>query len=457
MNRLKEYGLNGLLAILVVLSIGLSAWVWFPPGRGDQVGSKEPSVQSTPTSLQGVMPDVFRPERIYVRKANNQIALLPAGSVSYKRVWRGAQDVLIGMRAATVPSLDGDPDPATPSITLVFPTALTIGEWADRWKWTTTGSRSFSLKVDRVTMYLDEAGPVYFTGAMSGPNRLGPMSSDELEMLKELVANIEPELFRPYRQISVKDPTIRIEPGVVVPDITDVPVASLGVRKPDNVEEVARYFPDLSVVRQIEEREARSFSDGLRVLRITSGGQLEFRIVHTLGTAPDRTKALNAANEWVGQNGGWPQEMVLSSFSQQPGRTTMVFDLRMDGVYPVETATGALGVEVTIDRDEAGNARNTVTQYRRYPDLMPHFGQTKRPIISPERAVQNLLARYPSFLLFEDIREIHLAYLVRPPGKAGGGNEWVLEPAWVILVGEQPMYVPAATVSDMLPFPAGMQ
>jgi regulatory protein YycH of two-component signal transduction system YycFG len=455
MHRIKEGTLNGFLAVLVVLSIMLSAQAWYPSERVGGLFTKGPSVQVSPPSQEVIMPEVFRPERIYVRQKDSAVALLPAGSVPYKRLWREVQDILIGLNAVTAPThLDEETeqDP-TDVVTLVMPLSLTVQQWAEQWQWETSGLRNFSLKVDRITLQLGATPVIRLAGPTGAVYRVSPIAQVSYKGIKEIVTGLEPAQFATYRPLALKDSSLRIMAGLLVPATTEMPVAALQSTKPDYTLEKARYFPDLSVVRQIDEKDARSFTDGQRWLRITSGGQLEYSLAHTPGIAPDLARAKTAVSEWVGSHGGWPQELVLGWYTSQPGRTVLRFDLRMDGPFPVESSEGALRLELTTSRAPGEEPITTVTHFKRYPELIPAFSRTTLPVITPERALQRMSGQFAPLLLFEEVREMHLAYLIAYSDKVGAN--WVLEPIWVIQVGEKRIFMPASATSDLQPFVGG--
>jgi regulatory protein YycH of two-component signal transduction system YycFG len=455
MERLKEAVLNGLLAVLVIVSIVLSAQAWFPSERVGGLFTKGPSIQASPPSQEVIMPDVFRPERIYVRQANNAIALLPAGSVPYKRMWREVQDLLIGMNAVTAPSQldEGATEEPADMITLVMPLSLTVQQWAEQWHWDQTGLRNFSLKADRITLQLGKTPVIRLAGPTGSVYRVSPLTQISFAGIKDIVAGLDPAQFSLYRPLSLKNPSLRIAPGLLVPDVTQMPLASLLAKQPDHTVEEARYFPDLSVVRQIDEKDARSFTDGQRLLRITAGGEIEYLVAHTPGIAPELSKAEAAVSEWVGNHGGWPQELVLSSYSSQPGKTVLRFDQRMDGPFPIESADGALRIELTTSREPGEDPYTTVTHFKRAPEFTSAFSSSKEPIITPEKALQQLAGKFAPLLLFDEVREMHAAYLINYSDKVGEG--WRLEPVWVVEIGENRVYMPAVEKSDLQPFVFG--
>lgn len=451
MQKIKEYILNGMLTTLVILSIVLSYQVWFPSDQGGLGPAKEAHVQSSPPSQSGDdAPDIHRPERIYLRNKDGQTALLPADSPEYLRVWKGLGGILGGLQPISGQAPEDEVDRNGEAITLILPVPLTLGQWADIWKWRSIPLPNVSLKVDRMTIYLDKAPTVYFSGATGTVFRIGPLPQTDQMLLRELLTGTDTALFSKYRPLVFKDPSVKVASGVAVPDVTEMPEGTLDVKKPDRTVEQARYFPDLSVVRHIEEKDANSYTDGQRWLRITLAGQMEFVTAPPPGASPDLGRAIDAAKRWVLTHEGWSQDFVLSEYVQQPNRSLLVYDRRLaGGRFPVETAQGAMQVEMTL-RDQV----LTVMQYRRYPDFVPKFTRGRISVMPPEKALQNTAAQFLSLFLFEgEVREMHLAYLIWLPD---GLITWKLEPVWVIQVGEKQVYTPASPLSTMKPVVVGM-
>lgn len=445
MERVKAFSLNSLLALLVILSIGLSIQVWFPADQIGVLGAREPHIQVPPPAREGKMPDMYRPERIYVEREEDQVALLQSGTASYGRVLRATQAILNGSRVFAAPievsQLDRE---ETKGITLIFPVALTLAEWADRWHWSAPALQYASVKIDRVLFLLDEIPAIYLYGPSGQIYRLGPLANSEQNVLYGLIAALEGDLFTRYRPLQTEGLSPRILPNLLVPEVSEVPIAIAVVRKPEPKWEEIRYFPDLSVVRQIDEKDANSFTDGQRLLRLITNGILEYRTANVQGTAPQLSRAEGVAQDWIDARGGWPQDLVLGSFLQEPGKTSLIFELRTQGPYPVESSGGALIVQVAADREVSADR---IVSLRRFPAVSPIFEESTTPVIAPETAVQMAAKSYSRLFLFEPLREVHLAYLVEP-GTLDGEPAWRIEPAWVLQVGEDRLYIPASAADD---------
>lgn len=456
MQRVKEFMLNGALAVLVILSFVLSYQVWFPSHTGGSWRTREAHVQSSPPPQAGGEPDVHRPERIYVQNKEGKVALLVTGAPAYDPVWNGLKGVLKGLEPlySQLPPDDEDEGPSE-TITAVLPVPLMLNQWAQEWAWDAGGLPNASLKVDRVTVTLSKTPILHFSGANGGVYRVGPLSQEDQHLLTGLVGALDPDLFRTYRPLTLKDSPIKLAEGLSVPDIAEMPVGAVAVGQPDAAVEQARYFPDLSVVRHIEERDANSFTDGPRWLRLKQNGQMEYATAPPVGTAPDLLRAREAAKAWVPGHGGWSKDLVLGAYyQQQAGRAMLVYNLRLSGNgFPVEKASPAMGDGALVLELTRLDQTTTVLQYRRDPDFTPLFTDTVISIQPAEQALEAAVKRFSALFALEgEVREMYLGYLIWLPDKL---STWKLVPVWITQVGEKRIYWPASQLGEMEPFVAG--
>lgn len=436
MGPLKERFLDGLLAILVILSLVLSSRVWFPSTKPAGLDPRQPLVQFAPPALQPRMPDIVRPERIVIRRADGQAGTFQSGSRDYHRIWNLTQTILARLRPLPLPIAPEDPETEAverETILLALPIALRLSDWAEHWSWTAVGPVGQAPRLDRIVFELGGSPGIYMVGIDSALVRLGPLSELERKALRDLVAEMPPAAFLRQRPLNTKDLRVRLSPDLQVPDLRLVPSVRVRPLIPSAHVEEARFFPDLSVVREITESTAQSFTDGQRLLRLASTGVLEYTTANGAGVSPDLPYALRATDDWVASHGGWPQELVLTSFSQLPGRTRLHFDLRLEGPYPIESADGALQVDLTsVDR---------VVYYRRYPSFPELSFQSEQTLlVTPEEALR-IAAEETSLFLFEAVRDIHPGYLLQPEVRTGS---WSVLPCWIFTVGDRRVYVPAA-------------
>lgn len=436
--KTKERFLNGLLLALVVSSLVLSSRVWFPSERKDLSETNEAQVQVPPPAIERRMPEILRPERVVMKRRDGQAGILQVGSVPYAQAWSQTQSILARLRPTAVPFLPdelGGEKAERESLTLMMPVALRLSEWADHWGWNTVSLQNQSVRMDRFIFEVGKVPGILLAGPNGNTYRLGSLSDDEQKALQDFIKGAEPATFFKPRPLDVKDLPVRLAPGLQIPEVKEMPVARVKADKPVDTVEEARFFPDLSVVRQIEERDARSFTDGQRLLRLASTGLLEYRTADMVGLAPELWRALPAIHEWLGTHGGWPQALVMGRYTQESGKTRLQFEIRLNGPFPVESAGGAMQIELA--------ATDRVAYFRRYPDLMEvTFERHQTPIIHPEEALRIAVEETPLFL-FDTVRDVHAAYLLRPSIQAGS-SDWVVEPAWVFLAGDTRLYVPAA-------------
>lgn len=434
----KDILLNTLLAILVVTSILLSAKAWYPDKTPAQFLT--PSIQPQPPATERQMPDILRPEMLLLRKPGNAVAPVHTGSLAYTRIWPQLRVVLESIEGSGGAfTVDRVPERLEEAewIELKLPTAIMLSEWANHWQWNNPDLRNGSMRIDRLTFYLGQPGAIYLTGPVGLTLYLDDLTEEHRHTLLLAMESLDPTLFVQHRPVDTTDLPARLNHNLLVSTLDRMPIAHLRVVPPSEHDEEVRYFPDLSVVRQIDDQEARSLTDGQRLLRFTNTGLLEYRTADpsNRSNSPDLDRALDLAREWVAARGGWPQEIVLRRYTQQPGRAKLEFDYRSGGPFPVESAGPAVQVHVSAQR---------VVFFSRYPTFVEtRFQREQQSIITPETALRRAVDQFP-LLLIEPVRSMHLAYVAQPnPEPDEGASMWVLEPAWVIQAAESRIYVSA--------------
>lgn len=437
MHSLKERLLDGLVFLFVIISILLSSRIWFPADPGIRAAAKEARVEAQPAGVDRRMPDLFRPERILVKRRDGAVAVLQMGTGPYNQAWALSQSVLTRLRPAVTLAASPESDEEavqTDAITLLLPAPLRLSEWSEHWNWNSFGFSNLALRMDRVTFETGKRQGVYMAGPLAGAYRASPLTESEIEAVSGLVNAMDKSLFFSPRRLNIGDLSVRALRDVWVPNAQTMPLGGVRPQKPIQTVEEARFFPDLSVVREIQEQGATSFTDGQRLLRLAGDGILEYRTADIRGYAPELFRGIAYLQEWVAQHGGWPQDLVLTRFAQDSGKARFQFDLRMQGPYPVETVGGALLIDlISVDR---------VTYLKRFPDFVSvTFTKAQVSIISPEEALKSAIDPVPAFL-FEPIRHVEPVFLLQLQGVTGQ-FEWSLEPAWLFLVGDGRVYVPA--------------
>lgn len=444
--RAREALLDLLLVLLVLTSLLLSVRIWYPEPLFSGPDTTEPSLQLQPVPIMREMPEIFRPERVVVLNAEGSRAELHAGSSTYSTSWQRIRKALTGLDVRGGAALiDQVPwgEEAAPALELHLPTALLVSQWADLLQWETPFLRNGSILVDRVIVTLGEHAAVYLSGPPGFHLFLADLPEAQRSALAGHIEHLDPALFGQYRELVLDGLGVTVSPGLVVPDVAELPAAAVVTSMPDLSEEEVRYFPDLSVVRQIDEHDARSLTDGRRLLRLTGSGLLQYRTAEASAetAAPTLERALEAAGNWVGSRGGWPQDVVLHRYVRDAGFGQLAFEVHTGARYPVQSLPGVMQVHVS--------ATDRVIYFERTPTVANvTFDGDPLPLMPPEAALAHALPAAPA-LRTEPIRAMYLTYLLKPPADAG--EPWTAEPTWVIQAGQTEVYVNAVAREYPLP------
>lgn len=425
----RETFWDGVLATMVIISLVLSAKLWFPAAGSESTDGKGASIQEIPPSSYAAMPVIHRPERILVRRADGQMALFMTSSTSYE-----ALRLLVGriINDLTEPTWVAEPPAMTDGsfITLYMPFPLTFDQIAEEMAWDALKGRGNGFKVDQITVSLNEGGVTWLLGPAAGGYRLDAMAAADLQELTTALNDLKETELKPYRLLT--DVTgFALRGPIWVPDVAAIQELRAVVTTPARAEVEARFFPDLSVVRQIDEQGAVSLTDGQRLLRISDEGILDFNLAQGSRETGTPVAQMEVIRRWVEENGGWPRDVVQTRVATQDGRTIYQFDLRLVASYPVESSGGALQIQLT---------GNQVLAFRRYPDMAGiQPGPNQLPILTPEQALQVAAIEQPLVSL-TPVRDAYLSYQMKPGDTL---NPWVVEPTWVFRMGEARVLVPA--------------
>lgn len=438
MTARREFFLDTLLVGLVIASIFLSSKVWTDPTRYNSVQTDRPRVQSQPYVPEWTMPDIYRPTRVTVTLPDGTGAFGGPDSAVYSRVWRVVHPLLRSLRPIGIPRTVDDVDfeawKELPSISLVLPVLAPFAEWGDRWGWNTFGLRSeVHLRIDRVILFLGDPGGMVFAGP-TGNWQMIYLREPDLQALTELVHGLDASHLHEFAPL----PADKAERETWVPSPGTIPLLELEVLQPDRVAVLNRFFPDLSVVRQIEENRSKSddvdlnatsYTDGQKLIRIYNYGAIEYYSPdRSAGTAaPSFTQALTMAQDFVAAHGGWPQDIALTHWETIGNRVVLTFDLQkgVSGVPPLVSRHGYLSVGVTADR---------VVYLLREPSVRVMPTGPRRALTSVQDALGTLSEERP-WTKFEKVRDVSLVYL-----SLSGHQQQMAEPYWVISLTWGPPY-----------------
>ena len=328
---------NLILAFLVFLSVGLSARIWL--GTQVRVSGSDSAVYHalSPVGEAYYLSTAVTPGRIVVHLGEDRHTVFLPGFSGYERVWSAVTSSLREIDAAFLekpspPSVEKSTVEMlrrTPGIELIISPPIHFGTWLEVLSMIPGASASEPggpgggrvtvrhYQVDRVAVFWDgsmrgfvrraDTGDYFelaFKGQTGKPREIVELSSSVVPGYRELTNEkgvpVQEGIFVPKRPPYIA--RVEVNPEPVDPERT-----------------AAQFFPDLTVIRRVEERDGCTvFTDGKGWLRVLGNGFLEF-------TRTDRarnpagglgvTGALGSAIEFIRFHGGWPEGMYLSSLA----------------------------------------------------------------------------------------------------------------------------------------------
>lgn len=208
------------------------------------------------------------------------------------------------------------------------------------------------------------------------------------------------------------------------------------------------FFPDLSLVRRVGERDGRiSLTDGLRHVYLHADGTVQYVATTWFTSNPDTiysysTAALNKSLSFVARFGGWPEEVKLSLMEIQPKQGQEVAKIHFEFIpyagfsvqgiaHYVPVVSWRQQIALTINEKE-------VSDYQRSLYHPIRDGASPTQIIAAESALRAIeKSLIPGVL----ITDVYLGYYQRDIDQP----EEFLYPVWVIEQGEERLMVNAFT------------
>lgn len=376
------------------------------------------------------------PRQMVANLGRDAHVLLLPGTALYDQAWNAAMQVLTHVETAVDASPPAEELEALrrdQALELTFQAAAPLGDWLRVWRGTPglqmwPSTRHILLVLGRSPQVLLE---------VDGESRWAraPLTAGANGVAEALhqaaLAPPSPAVSLPAR-VGVFDVT----PGLYVP-AEGLPVTEAHlIPDPLKADVLARsLFPDMSVVRRIEERDgADIYTDGARWLRVYANGQSEYSVPGADQSGRiGLTEALDSAIEFITLHGGWLLGSTLTQVKQDGGLYQLGFGLRFNGL-PVVASQPPVLINVT--------GRGVIAYNRRL--LAPQGPPTApAPAISAVRALESLSA--DKSVSSGRVVDMYLGYL------RAGDN--ALEPAWVVdLASRQTLAVNAIT-ADVMPVP----
>lgn len=460
---MREVLLNGLLALQVLASVILTGVLMYRPALAIQPADPPLAASLQPALAPETPPDLTLPRAVWVHQGGGRYLAAGPAEPLYQRAWRQMRPVLARLMAR--PLIAETPSPlelaqaaTMPLLGADLPAALPAGDWARLWD--AAGNGGFvgpgrgspaagrEGLVDRVVFRLAPPGEVYLLGTR-GAARLHLAEADRAE-LADLVRSVDPQAYPAMRLLAGPGadtapfaPEERdsgglteFAPWILVPD---GPVsAATTLLLPQRKEAQAylhRFFPDVSVVRQIQEQDGSvAYTDGQRGMRLYANGALEYFEPRegTDPSGPDLFRALQVAQEFISARRLWPPGATLAAYARLGQEARLTFGVRGPALLWVSPRPP---LEVRV-------AGNRVVYFYRGPDFEVRASAGNDRLITAEEALNQVKLAAAGRTL--RVRSLFLAHRPEPAGLP------VLIPVWVVGLQDGDMYVVDARLGRVL-------
>ena len=467
------------LAVLVGISVFLSARLWFGIENRSALPTNSPKVKVEPKDRLDPA-QLLAPARIVAHlgkdaKSGKELhTVLYPDNVDYQRVWGVSRQLILALDGTSIarPGEDFRAGMADirqarkePGVELILTTPLRFDVWI--WAWSGQEGRNAWPITRRVILTAGKTPEAFIQigGEESFVRVRLPEKPEALAGLLKGLAPKEGGEFAAYEELPPEIGQVAVDPGIFVPagPIPLAPFRSVG--EPLLPEMLSRtFFADISVVRRIEERDgAIIYTDGYRGLRIYPNGSAEYRAPQA-GESPgpmDVRAVIERGGEFIALHGGWPPDAYLSSLTVAGDKYQLEYSYRA-----LDLPVAGPPAPIELGLDERG-----VSIYLRSVRAVKERTDRPRPSITAARSVEALSAAWDKLfpgLPYASVTDVYLAYHAFPAtagadavgtagagtvgtagagtaGAAGAGAQEEMRPTWVIVVHGARAYVDALT------------
>lgn len=343
----RDSVLGWILLFLVGISLFLSYSIWVSvPGNKSAV----------PQLFHGKSVDmdtVISPAKIVVHPGNTYHTLLQQSTTLYDRTWDFSKKALASFwsgGSVSAVQVTDDFFSVKKGIEVTFPVPLPAS-FLKQFLGLNTGrdilenstiSSFFLVDDSEVTAYLKDSHGTYYK--LNKPQDGSEQDFGELAKLLKDVTNAK---LPKYANLPRSGAKLKISGGIYV-SLSPYQLPTYFVKQETvlNDATAAKFFPDFSVTRKIEENDgAVIYTDGQRGLRVYPDGALEYNAPSKRETKPlpGFYDALNTAVEFVNVCGGWPENAYLSSYE--------IYDKGEDKFYKFNFGIRIYGQPLVSDKD----------------------------------------------------------------------------------------------------------
>jgi len=412
----KDSVLGWILFLLVGISLFLSYNIWV------KIPVDNSSVSQLFAGKSVELASVISPEKIVVHPENTYHTLLKQSSPFYERIWSFSRKALASLwseSSLASAQITDDFFAMKKGIEVVFPVPLPT-TFLKQFLNINTG-RDFLENSTISSFYLVEDGTVnaYLrdtSGAFYKINK-SQNSTELLELLKDLVNAKAPR----YANLPQKSANLNVSGGVYV-SLTSYRLPTYFMKQEQVLSDrtAAKFFPDFSVTRKIEEKDgAVIYTDGQRGLRVYPNGALEYNAPGKgdSKTAPNFYEALNTAVDFVNARGGWPESAYLSDYNIANENGSKIYKFSFGiRVFGCPLVSEKDYISLTVDGNQVKNFYKEVVTVDRPGGVMT--------LMSPIEALDLAVSQYK----VNRVEDIYPAYI---------SSEDLLLPVWVVKTPEE--------------------
>lgn len=412
--RLKTF----LLLALVLCSVLLTARLLF---------GKPPLETVAPPAYEKLgFGELRTPDRHVLPMLQFGLQQLYPWTPGYALAWESLRQ-LLSKPPETSPERQEKPDPGENGQLLVrFPLPVTPEVWG-------AAPQADLPAITAIAWLAADPGAVWYHGERGDWLRVRAknlrITQDDLRNIFEGAPAFRPAELKEWEALGLEP-----EGEILLPEKVPVLAPRYVLREELDFEKLLRsIFPNLSLVRRIEEREgAVIYTDGQKGLRLFDYGEVEFSAPKSEPGQERMTflTAMRRTAQYLQLMGGWPEHLFVSQFAAEGS----IVPRDRGELYTVTFISAQHGIPLLQQAAPVRlrfSDRGVITYNRQIRVLGSNAGKA-RALVSPLTAAAALAEEMAGGESAPTIHEVFAAYYVREPA----GPQTVSQPVWAFICSD---------------------